>query len=473
MRLTFLYSSVLALTMVLFGAFVYLFMVHNLTRELDRALANTAREVLQSIKVSGDYPLPLKLISLPDVDVFSSPDTYLQVVDKRGAIAAHSSNLGRQTLPLSEDTLRRAANGDDFYETVFSGRQALRVYNHPLIVQGDVLGVLQVGKTMGSLKSALERLRLLLLFGGGLTLVLAGTLGWAMAGAALKPIDRITETASSIQEALDLSRRIEYRGPQDEVGRLASTLNGMLERLQSAYRKLEEAGAEQRRFVADASHELRTPLTTIRGNVELLQRMGDADPATRAEALADIAGEAERMSRLIADLLALARADAGLKLKKDGVSLYSLLTGISRRGAVLAGGVAFRAGDFTPLREAMVVGDADYLKQLLLILMDNAFKYTPPGGEVRLEARSGGQYVEISVCDNGAGIAESDLPHIFKRFYRADVARAGSGTGLGLAIARWIAEEHGGSIEVQSRLGEGSVFTVRLPLAAQGYRADE
>ena len=464
MRLTFLYSSVLALTMVLFGVFVYLFMGHNLTREIDRTLTNTAREVLQSIITGSDSPLPLRAIVLPDIDVFSTPDTYLQVVDRSGGISTYSSNLGRQRLPLSEETLRKAAKGAGFYETVLSGRQALRVYNQPLVLDGQVLGVLQVGRPLGAVRIALERLRLLLLLGGGLTLVLAGTLGWILAGAALRPIDRITETASAIQEAYDLSRRIEYRGPDDEVGRLAATLNGMLERLQAAYQKLEDAGAEQRRFVADASHELRTPLTTIRGNVELLQRMGDADPATRAEALDDIAGEAKRMSRLIADLLALARADAGLKLKKDEVPLVPLLSETARRGSVLAGEVRFTAGEFSSLQEGAVIGDSDYLEQLLLILIDNAFKYTPPGGEVRLEGRIKENAVEIAVTDSGIGIAEKELPHIFKRFYRADKARSGSGTGLGLAIARWIAEEHGGTIDVLSREGEGSTFTVSLPL---------
>ncbi|MHB1043933.1 MAG: sensor histidine kinase [Eubacteriales bacterium] len=468
LRLTFLYSGVLALTMVLFGTFVYFFMVRNLTGEVDRALANTAREVLQSIKITGNYPLPLRIVSLPDIDVFSTPDTYLQVVDRSGRVAAESGNLGRQSIPLSEDTLRRVEVGEEFHETVFSGKQALRVYNQPLVLDGQMLGVLQVGRTLGPTRAALERLRLLLLFGGGLSLILAGTLGWIMAGAALKPIDRITETASVIQGDLDLGRRIEYQGPHDEVGRLAATLNEMLGRLQAAYLKLEEAGAEQRRFTADASHELRTPLTTIRGNVELLQRMGDADPATRSEALSDIAEEAERMSRLVSDLLALARADAGLKLKKEVVPLAPLLTEVARRSTVLPGEAQFSAGNFSCLDGAAVLGDTDYLKQLLIILIENAFKYTPPGGKVALEGKVNGAAAEISVADNGTGISDEDLPHIFKRFYRSDKARSRGGTGLGLAIALWITEEHGGTITVRSRVGEGSIFTVCLPLAGAG-----
>lgn len=459
-RLTFLYSGVLALTMLVFGSFVYFLMEHNLTAEADQNIARIAEDVVRSTKIVGQ----LHQMVLPNVNVFATPNTYIQVVDRTGAVAGQSGNLGGQIMPLSEETLRKVARGSGFYETVMSGDQSLRVYNYPLLLDGQVIGVLQVGRTLGPTETALNRLRILMFFGGGISLFLSGTLGWLLAGAALKPIDRITETASAIQEAHDLSRRIDYNGPKDEVGRLAGTLNNMLERLHVAYRSMEEAEAAQRRFVADASHELRTPLTTIRGNVELLEKMGDADPETRAEALADIAGEVGRMSRLVADLLALARADASLKLKKEIVDLVPLLSEIARRGSLLSVETTFLAGDFSLLKDIKVVGDTDYLKQLLLILVDNAINYTPPGGEVRLEAQIKEAFVGISVIDNGVGIAEQDLPHIFKRFYRADKARSGGGTGLGLAIARWIAEEHGGTIQVQSRENEGSTFTVCLPL---------
>ncbi|MHB8986669.1 MAG: sensor histidine kinase, partial [Eubacteriales bacterium] len=188
----------------------------------------------------------------------------------------------------------------------------------------------------------------------------------------------------------------------------------------------------------------------------------------RSEALSDIAEEAERMSRLVSDLLALARADAGLKLKKEVVPLAPLLTEVARRSTVLPGEAQFSAGNFSCLDGAAVLGDTDYLKQLLIILIENAFKYTPPGGKVALEGKVNGAAAEISVADNGTGISDEDLPHIFKRFYRSDKARSRGGTGLGLAIALWITEEHGGTITVRSRVGEGSIFTVCLPLAGAG-----
>jgi signal transduction histidine kinase len=446
--------------MLVFGSFVFFLMERNLTAEADQNIARIAEDILNNAKIVG---LPLRVV-LPDVDVFATPNTYIQAVDRTGILAAQSENLGGQSMPLSEETLHKVAKGNAFYETVMSGRQSLRVYNQPLILNNQVIGVLQVGRSLEPTEAALNRLRLLMLFGGGISLFLTGTLGWLLAGAALKPIDRITETASAIEQAHDLDRRIDYSGPRDEVGRLAGTLNLMLERLQKAYRSLEEAEAAQRRFVSDASHELRTPLTTIRGNVELLRKMGDADPETRAEALADIAGESERMSRLVADLLVLARADASLKLRKDEVELEPFLAEVARQGSLLAGELDFTAGDFTALKGKKVLGDYDYLKQLLLILIENAVNYTPAGGKVRLEAQVKEAAAEISVIDNGVGISEEDLPKIFERFYRADKARSGSGTGLGLAIARWIAGEHGGEIKVQSREGAGSTFTVCLPL---------
>lgn len=464
LRLTFLYSGVLALTMLVFGGLVYFFMDHNLTAEADRAIAEIAEDVVRSTKIVGKFPLPLRQVVLPDVDVFATPNTYIQVVDRTGMVAAQSDNLGGQIMPLSEETLRQVARGSGFYETVVSGDQGLRVYNRPLLLDGQVIGMLQVGRILGPTEAALKRLRFLLFLGGGVTLFLTGTLGWLLAGAALRPMNRITETASAIQQARDLSRRINYRGPGDEVGRLAGTLNHMLERLHGVYRSLEEAEAAQRRFVSDASHELRTPLTTIRGNVELLKKMGDADPETRDDALDDIAGEVERMSRLVSDLLALARADSGFRLEMRPVEMDSLLSETFRQAAVLAGETEFLVEGADSLKGVSLRANADYLKQLFLILLDNAFLYTGAGGTVRVEGGRQGDWIEVIVRDTGVGIAESDLPRIFDRFYRADKSRQSGGTGLGLAIARWIVEQHGGIISVNSKVGEGSAFTVRLPL---------
>jgi two-component system, OmpR family, sensor kinase len=257
------------------------------------------------------------------------------------------------------------------------------------------------------------------------------------------------------------------------------TFNQMLAQLQAAYDEQEHTLASQRRFVADASHELRTPLATIRTNLELLQRAGDDLPAAdRDEAMADALTEIQRLSRLVGDLLTLARVDSGLRLeRRDEIQVDRLVRDVYRQARLMA---MPREHTVTTdlIEEATVIGDGDYLKELLLILVDNAIQYTPDGGEIRLGVRreacpdaggAGGDEVVISVVDNGMGIASEDLAHLFERFYRADSARhrdtgSAGGTGLGLSIAQWIAEEHHGRIEVESVLGHGSRFTLRLPL---------
>jgi len=212
--------------------------------------------------------------------------------------------------------------------------------------------------------------------------------------------------------------------------------------------------------VADASHELRTPLTIIRANADVLGWTDAGDPLERAQALADLAGEAERMGRLVDDLLTLARADAGQALTPRPTPALPALEDAYRRARTLAIGreVALERADDTTVR-----ADPDALGQLLLILVENALKYTPAGGRVALALRLDGAEARLSVADTGPGIDPADLPHIFERFYRAETARATSGSGLGLAIARWLAEQHGGRIDVASAPGQGSTFTVVLP----------
>jgi len=464
LKMTFLFSGVLALAMLFFGLIVYFFMDRNLNAGADRAIVEIAEDVVRSTRIMGSYPMPLRQVELPALDVFATPNTYIQVVDQEGSIVAQSENLGGQIMPLGEETLWQIDAGNGFHETVMSGKRKIRVYNRPLTMENEVIGVLQVGQNLSPVEDALNRLRLLLILWGGVTLFFTGTLGWFLASAALKPIGRIAETAQAIQQAQDLNRRINYMGPRDEVGNLAETLNQMLERLYYAYRDLEEAESVQRRFVSDASHELRTPLTTIRGNAELLRKMGDIDPETRAEALDDIICEAERMSRLVSSLLALARADSGFKLEMSPVLLEALLSETFRQAVMLAGDVELIADDLDAFEGAIIWANVDYLKQLIFILLNNAFQYTKSGGAVLVKGKRQDGMVKLLVIDNGVGIAEKDRPFIFDRFYRADKNRHNNGTGLGLAIAKWIVEQHGGTISVKSEEGKGSEFSVRLPL---------
>jgi signal transduction histidine kinase len=342
-----------------------------------------------------------------------------------------------------------------------------------------------INKVLSNLVYALAFLAILIIFA-------ATSLGWFLARKALKPIEHVITATAQIEKGEDLAKRIEYAGPQDEIGRLTNTINSMLARIQITYSELEETNIAQRRFVSDASHELRTPLTTIRGNVDLLQKMWkqiesqsteivdgannhfSEDPFSNQdkltvsiEAMMDIASEAARMSRLVNDLLSLARADSGYTLHKTPVVLLPIVEDVIRKAQQLPRNAEWRTGDLSALYQIQVCGDADYLQQLLFIFIENAFKYTP-SGFVLMEAIRSQDQIGLRIQDTGLGMDKNEVPRIFDRFYRIDPSRGQTaGTGLGLSIAQWIIDEHQGSIEVMTRKGEGSTFIIWLPIFKQ------
>ena len=298
-----------------------------------------------------------------------------------------------------------------------------------------------------------------LAFSSAAGVVVALAAGWLMAGQALRPVAALTETARAISRSRDLGRRVPGTRDTGELGQLTQTVNEMLASLEEAY----EA---QRRFVSDASHELRAPLTAIQGNLELLEQRAEATAAEREVAIREAAREARRLAQLVADLLALARADAGVTLRRERVELDRLALDALSSARHLASGQRLEVGVLEPV---VVAGDPDRLRQLLLVLLDNAIKYTPSEGAVTLGVRrSGAAQAELTVRDTGVGIPPEALPHVFERFYRADPARARDpgGTGLGLPIARWIAEQHGGEVSLESAPERGTTAVVRLPLTA-------
>jgi signal transduction histidine kinase len=238
----------------------------------------------------------------------------------------------------------------------------------------------------------------------------------------------------------------------------------MLGELEAAYRRQEETLESQRRFVADASHELRTPLTTVRGNIELLRHEPRLDDKEKTDVLADTSDEVERLIRLVNQLLALARADAGRVLRREAVPVQPLLEDVCRQ-------VRQRAPQRTIACEATadsaVVGDRDALRQVFIILLDNALKHTQAGAAIGVSAMAANGRATIRITDNGQGIAPDILPHIFERFYRGDSSRSGGGAGLGLAIAKDLVEAQGGTIAAESKAGQGTTFTITLQ-AAEG-----
>jgi signal transduction histidine kinase len=335
------------------------------------------------------------------------------------------------------------------------------------------VGFLQIAAPLTEVQESLRQLGTLMVQGGAVGVLAAAFVGAFLARKALEPIDRITQTASEIALGGDLQRRITKPGPPDEVGRLTETFNVMLDRLEGMFKA-------QQRFSADISHELRTPLTTIRGNIDLLQRMGGADKAS----IEAMRSETDRMIRLVGDLLLLAQVDAGLPIRREPVAIDQLASEVVHQVQVISGGV--KVSLLAEVSEPLCLdGDPDRLRQLLLNLIDNALKYTPGGGEVKLRVAREDGSARLDVSDNGPGIPPEHLelgpngvPLIFERFYRVEKSRtrstapgsngrSGSGTGLGLSIAYWIARAHGGQIEVHSEIGRGTTLTVWLPLESQ------
>jgi signal transduction histidine kinase len=306
------------------------------------------------------------------------------------------------------------------------------------------------------MESVLDQLQFILLLTGVAAVGLSLFLGALLTHQLLKPLDDITAAALKITRTDDLSRRLPDSGRRDEIGRLTMVLNQTLERLERLFHA-------RQRFLADVSHELRTPLTTIRGNVDLIRHMGEADPET----MAVVQDELKRMTRLVDDLLLLARADTGgLPIQKKPVELDNIFLDVYKQVSSIDREVSV---ELKEVDQVCVLGDQDRLKQLILNLVDNALKYTPPGGKVWLSLAKANGNAQISVADTGVGIPAEDLPRIFDRFYRVDKARSRNmgGSGLGLSIAYWIARAHGGDIEVSSVVGEGTEFRITLPIIAQ------
>lgn len=460
-RLTLWYAGVTITLLLLFGLLAYAHLSAGVSDDVDRGLADAAGQVREDILSSKDPQAVLDngLIVLPP-DVLPSPAIYLQVVRGNESVAARSHNLGGHRLPLDMDLMAINMQGQAAFKTVpLDDGDRLRLFSMPLVLSGRVIGAVQAGQSLRDVDAMLQQVRTALATGGLLALAVAVGVGWWLSWLALRPIDRITQAAARIAGTRDLGPRLPLPRVGDEVGRLVSTFNALLDRLARVI-------DAQQRLGADVSHELRTPLTTILGNVALLRRGASDDPYERAIALDAIEVEVNRMSRLVADLLLVAQADAGMRLDKQPVEMDTLLLQVYRQAQTMAA-VSFPGSERVTIRlghedQAVVMGDPDRLRQLLLNLIDNALKYTPRGGSVTLSLYREAGWVRIVVQDTGVGIPPEVLPHIFDRFYR--LPRQGrKGVGLGLSIARWIAEAHDGRLEVESEVGRGSTFTLWLP----------
>lgn len=463
-RLTLWYVGLLAVLLIVFGVALYTTVYITSYQEVDRSLQQRATDIQASlatvITLQDDFASILRggALMLPNADVFSNGDIYVQLRSVDGRSFSRSENLGNQYLVIPPDQHARAKNGDAVLSDFTVNKTRLRAYVAPIMLKsGEVIGYIELAQSLRQVDNTLRDLATLIIVSIAAGLVVAAVGGWFIAGNILDPINRVTVTAQKIARARDLGRRIEVPETVDEVGRLAMTFNEMLARIEDLFRA-------QQRFVADVSHELRSPLTAVRGNLDLLKRGAANDMEERAQMIDAMDSETARMSRLVSDLLLLARQDSGVPIAKQPIELDTLLLEVYRQAQVTAKGVNLVLGAED---QAIIVGDRDRLKQVLLNLVDNAVKYTPQGGKVTLSLTKDEAWVKVMVQDTGIGIASENIPNLFDRFYRVDKARSrdAGGTGLGLAIAKSVVDAHNGKITVESQVGRGSIFTVWLPLA--------
>jgi heavy metal sensor kinase len=451
LRLTLLYTNLLGGVVLILGIVVYSIVNVVLVDQIDITLQHTATDITSNLK--GNLNVDLNSLYIPD-------NVFVQIWGADHQFVASTPNIQRFTTPIDPRGLEFST---PVYRNLQLNQSPVRVLSTPLVVSANpqrLIGWLQVGINLILLETTQRALLTVLVVTAVIAMALAALIGWLVFGRALSPLEIVTEAATQISGAEDLSRRIPYSGPKgDEVGQLIQAFNQTLNRLEQLF-------TAQRRFMADVSHELRTPLTVIKGNIGLMRHMSVVDN----ESLSSIDAEVDRLTRMVGDLLLLAQAESGkIPLDLQPVEVDTILLEVFQQIRILAGDR--QQVKLVEIDQLTVNGDRDRLKQVFLNLGGNAIKYTQPGGQIQLGLYRDGGQARVVVSDNGPGIPPGDLPHIFERFYRGEKSRTrsrdGSSFGLGLSIAYWIVKNHGGRIEVDSKVGKGTTFCVWLPLANQ------
>ncbi|HEX8090748.1 MAG TPA: HAMP domain-containing sensor histidine kinase [Blastocatellia bacterium] len=454
-KLTLWYLGIAATVLLAFAVAIYFYLSRGLLNAIDTSLWNQADRIARAT----GYPSSNEEPSQPGV-LMLAPQ-FVSIVDHNGEVTDAILDAEGHQVPVTQEALDLAAAEfkPQYREVSLSPTEHARVITWPSHDEDGEMFFVVVGQSLKELQQAQRQLLFLLAISNPVALLLASLGGLWIANKALRPVDRLTRAAERIGRG-NLNERVEEVSSNDEIGRLAATFNEMIS-------KLEQAFERERRFTADASHELKTPLAVLRGDIEVALRR-DRPPEEYKRVLASSLEEIARLTKLTDDLLTLARSDAGERvLELEPVRLDKLAAEAHAYIQPLAESVGITLGYNAPRPPIIVEGDEKRLKQLLVNLLDNAIKYTPPGGSVRLALAAEDSSALIEVSDTGRGIPADALPHVFERFYRRSDPKDSrvTGFGLGLAISKWIVDAHGGIIEIDSADGKGSRFRVRLPTA--------
>jgi two-component system OmpR family sensor kinase len=459
LRLTLWYTAILFLILLVFSLAVYLGLARSLLATVDNHLQREVGEILGNLNFERPHD--------DDADE-QEAGLELKYTPEEGVFWRILGADGRPLIDpgyfegASFDPNVLAAGRAQFEYARLASDTPIRLYTAPFIIEEQGAGIVQVAESYRHVQDVQGQLILLLALGIPFTLLAASLGGWFLAGSAINPIDRITRAADQIS-AQDLHQRLDLDLPNDEVGRLASTFDKMLARLEDAFER-------QKRFIADASHEMRTPLTILKGDVEVaLNRPRSVEEYQ--ETLEMVNETTDRLTGLVEELFLLARADNNqVPLQIVEFNLPDLL--IKEISHLMPRAIEKNVAlNLDAPDELSMQADLAKLSRLFINLIDNAIKYSEAGDEVTVRVTTQDQFACVAITDTGPGISPEHTSQLFQRFYRVDKARSrlttdtnGSGAGLGLSIAQWLAELHGGRIEVVSDVGQGSTFTVWLPL---------
>jgi heavy metal sensor kinase len=475
-KLTLWYVLILGILLISFSSFLYFTLSKSLYRDVDNKLRSLA-ELIASESAS-----PLSKFGFGNIDqAFETSmklkpiGKFIQVLDESGKIGRKSDNMINIQLPISLNALKNASKGLITFETNPSfGNTPLRIITFPVIENNHVTKIVQIASSLEDVEDALNTLFIILMITVPSALMVASLGGQFLARKALKPVDNVTQTARMITSK-NLNQRIQPPKVKDEISRLIETFNEMISRLDQSFRQVKQ-------FTTDASHELKTPLTILKGEVEVALRKKRMAHEYE-QILNSNLEEVNRMSKIVDDLLWLSKADIGeIRLKKEDINLTEILNELVNQMSILAQPKNIHIETLNHHEDIHILGDMLRIRELFLNLIDNGIKYTEEGGSIKITFEKDAwvqdknqvdlaegeslKFIKVTVSDSGIGISKEEQERIFDRFFRVDKARSRvqGGSGLGLSICKWIAEAHQGEIKVESEIGKGSSFIVKLPL---------